>query len=212
MRCYVNTGYSGLSMPVPARGFGTYFCGRFECVIKNPVTTPRRKTGVVGTDPAPRFIADAMLGSLTKWMRLLGYDVAYEKKIDDGELIERALAENRVILTRDVHFLRRRLSGRVGLFRFENDRLPDQLRRVVREFHLSTDRHRLTRCVECNLRLHPVPREAAAGRVPDYVFETQDRFTECPGCRRLFWAGTHPGRIEDTLRRIFRGMEEPGHD
>jgi uncharacterized protein with PIN domain len=199
-------------MPVPPAGFTDCFCVRFICDITDAGMNSRQKIPGSGADPAPRFFADSMLGTLTKWMRLLGYDVAYEKKIEDSELIARARAENRIILTRDIHFVRRRLPGRGGLFRFENDRLPDQLRRVVREFHLSTDRHRFSRCVECNLRLVSVPRESAAGRVPDYVYQTQDRFSECPGCHRLFWAGTHPPRIEETLRRIFRKSEEPSHD
>jgi uncharacterized protein len=168
------------------------------------------------TDPAPRplprFIADAMLGRLTKWLRLLGYDVAYEKKIGDRELMERAMAENRILLTRDHHFLNRRLPEGVLLFRFENDRLPDQLRRIVQAFHLSTDRHRLSRCVECNLLVNEISREAADGRVPDYVHRTQNHFSECPGCHRIFWAGTHPVQINRRLEGMIGLSEDRTHD
>jgi uncharacterized protein len=58
-------------------------------------------------DLFPRFIADAMLEKLTKWLRILGYDVTYERKIEDAVLIRQALAENRLILTPDTHLLYR---------------------------------------------------------------------------------------------------------
>ena len=41
------------------------------------------------------FFADAMLGRLARWLRMLGYDTAYDKAITDQALIERALVEGR---------------------------------------------------------------------------------------------------------------------
>ena len=55
------------------------------------------------------FIADAMLGRLARWLRMLGYDTAYEKAISDQALIERALAEGRWVLTRDRYLAKRKL-------------------------------------------------------------------------------------------------------
>ena len=48
-----------------------------------------------------RFMADAMLGRLARWLRILGCNVALEPEIPDAELVRRALEEERVILTRD---------------------------------------------------------------------------------------------------------------
>jgi len=41
----------------------------------------------------PCFIADVMLGTLAKWLRILGFDTLYFKNIDDSELIKIAKQE-----------------------------------------------------------------------------------------------------------------------
>jgi uncharacterized protein with PIN domain len=38
---------------------------------------------------APLFLVDQMLGELTRWLRLLGYDTDYDKGPTDDELISR---------------------------------------------------------------------------------------------------------------------------
>ena len=49
----------------------------------------------------PRFAADAMLGRLARWLRVLGFDTAYDSAIADPELVRMAAIEERVLLTRD---------------------------------------------------------------------------------------------------------------
>lgn len=39
-----------------------------------------------------KFIADAMLGKLSRWLRLVGYDVHYKSDFDDDEIIADAKA------------------------------------------------------------------------------------------------------------------------
>ena len=55
-----------------------------------------------------RFIADAMLGRIAKWMRVAEYDVEYSPQIEDSEIAEWGLREKRVILTRDTLLIRRK--------------------------------------------------------------------------------------------------------
>ena len=57
--------------------------------------------------PSTVFFADAMLGRLARWLRMLGYDTAYEKVISDGSLISRAVTEQRWLLTRDRYLVQR---------------------------------------------------------------------------------------------------------
>lgn len=150
------------------------------------------------------FFADSMLGSLARWMRALGYDVAYENTIGDRELIERAEAEGRVILTRDVLLMQRRKARSRSLFIIGDD-LGGQLRQVAEAFPLERERLFLSRCIRCNLRLDEVEKPFVKGRVAPYVYETHERFSLCPGCGRVYWAGTHATRMAEALKRLLDG-------
>ena len=48
---------------------------------------------------AHRFAADKTLGTLAKWLRILGYDTTYEAE-KSGNLFFDSLEDNRILLTR----------------------------------------------------------------------------------------------------------------
>lgn len=147
-----------------------------------------------------RFAADAMLGRLATWLRLLGYDTFYQADIDDGLLVRLARDENRTILTRDVGVTRRR-GVRVLLIR--SDDIWCQVRQVLSHFGLHPDLTSLGgRCPRCNQPLHVVEKDEVTGRVPPYIWQSQKEFQECPACRRLFWRGTHVAEMEARLRGL----------
>ena len=139
-----------------------------------------------------RFIVDANVGRLARWLRIMGYDALFLPGVEDADLVRLALAEGRAILTRDRLVMRRRAiaSGRVSALLIGGDRLGEQLRQVVEAYGLNASGG-FSRCVECNEPLVTVERGEARGRVPDYVFATQETFVECPSCTRLYWRGTH---------------------
>jgi uncharacterized protein with PIN domain len=152
------------------------------------------------SDALPRLIADAMLGSLARWLRALDVDVAYDPALDDPELVERAVAEGRTILTRDRRLTERRLARNHILIR--SDDVAEQLRQVIGELGLRLDPgHALGRCLRCNTPLEPADPERARARVPPWVARTQQEFRACPTCERVYWRGTH-------VRRMLRRLEE----
>ncbi|MGE5894171.1 MAG: Mut7-C RNAse domain-containing protein [bacterium] len=148
-----------------------------------------------------KFIADAMLGKLAKWMRVLGYDVEYFSRISDEELIERAEESGRMILTRDT-LLSKRRKVRGNHFFIRGDHYRDQLRQVLGRFPLTTQTGIFSRCLVCNEPLQPVDREEAHEKVPPYVYETQDEFETCPSCGRIYWSATHVEEMEKQLRKM----------
>ena len=100
-------------------------------------------------DDTPLFAADVMLGSLARWLRVLGLDVHYDSTIDDPELVELAVAEGRTILTRDRRLVERRLARDHILI--ASDQIDEQLRQVAAEAALPPDGAQLFgRCIDCN--------------------------------------------------------------
>lgn len=142
--------------------------------------------------PSPAFFADAMLGRLARWLRMLGYDTAYDKVIADESLISRVLTEQRWLLTRDSYLVQRKvLRGRHTLI--VSDHLQEQLQQLQSELHIKLDLSDKTasRCASCNNILKPIPHEKATSTVPAYVAILHSRFVQCPNCERVYWPGTH---------------------
>jgi len=153
-------------------------------------------------DAAPRLLADAMLGKLARWLRILGYDTQYLQG-DDATIAHRARAEGRILLTRD-HELARRRGLQVVLIASQS--WPEQLREVVAAVGVPDEER--SRCMVCNGVLDPLPREAAKSQVPPYVAKTQSSFHRCAECGRIYWQGTHWDGIRRRLEKILDGRTD----
>lgn len=149
-------------------------------------------------DREERFIADVMLGRLARWLRALGYDTVYDSSLDDPSLAERARAENRILVTRDVELSRRR---GLTVVLIDHDDVATQLRQVVSTLHLTVD-GALPRCPNCNGELLPTLRAELDEEVPPYVLATQTHFRRCSQCGKVYWRGTHWARMSEVLAEI----------
>lgn len=151
----------------------------------------------------PRFVADCNVGRLARWLRALGYDASYHARIGDAELVREAAAEDRVLLTRDHDLMQRRViqTGVVRAMLLRDDDVNLQLRQVFSALGLAVD-GALTRCIECNSVLESREAATVAERVPPYVRRTQSRYSECPACGRVYWAGTHWQRMRQVLAAL----------
>lgn len=142
-----------------------------------------------------------MLGGLARWLRVLGLDTAYDPALDDPELVDRAVAEDRVILTRDARLVRRRRAWNHLFVRSEV--VDEQVAQVLADLGVAPDPGALfSRCLRCNAPLREIPADEAAREVPPYVARTQDRFRRCPECGRIYWRATHARRMRARLRRM----------
>lgn len=148
---------------------------------------------------APRLAADRMLARLARWLRLCGVDITFDKRVGGAELLHAARRDRRFVLTRD-----KRLRTAPDALYLTSERVREQLREVFHRFAINPHRSAFTRCSQCNSLLREVGRETVREQVPPYVYATQERFSRCPDCGRIFWRATHSERIKAELSNLER--------
>jgi hypothetical protein len=143
-----------------------------------------------------RFVADHMLGSLARWLRIMGYDTVYDKSLDDPGIANLARAESRFILTRD-----RELAKEPGALMIEADDLDLQLKAIAEKYGLKFHDD-LIRCSACNGELADLDKAQAKESVPEGALENNEKFWKCSKCGKVYWKGTHWHGIMDRFRRL----------
>lgn len=143
------------------------------------------------------FLLDVHLGALTRRLRLLGVDAAYDKDADDEHLVEQAEREDRVLLSRDRGLLMRRALRRAAFVRGQD---PDvQLADVIERFRPPL--HPWTLCLVCGGTLVPVSKAEVARQLEPGTLRTQQRFSRCSTCGHVFWHGAHDAKLQKVVRR-----------
>ena len=153
----------------------------------------------------PRFLLDGMLGSLSRWLRIGGYDTEYMKDIPDDELIETAKMENRILLTRDDALVHRAHKRGVETIFIEDEGDKEALRQLATQLRLEYDPTR-ARCPKCNNVVDKVGKEEVCDRVPEGTYKVVDNYWVCPGCGSIYWRGSHWPRIVETLSGTGKGQ------
>ena len=141
----------------------------------------------------PRFVADVHLGTLARYLRLLGFDTHYDNHSGDAELVRFSVTERRILLSRDVGLLKHKVLTRAHYVRATDP--ARQLDEIVRALDLGRRIRPFTRCMRCNGRLRHVAVASVAGQVPVRVLAKQSHFAHCASCGRVYWPGTHFGRL-----------------
>jgi hypothetical protein len=156
-----------------------------------------------------------MLGTLARWLRLLGFDTLFRKgKISDDELLELAKTEKRALITRDkllAHFARK---NRLPLVQINSDKLEEQIFEVVKGLKKKLNRgHFLTRCSLCNERIRKLTKEEVERAfsqklIPEGAYRSANEFWFCERCGKYYWIGSHWRRIEERIKRIEEDLEK----
>ena len=147
-----------------------------------------------------RFITTTELGRLSKWLRILGYDVVYYVTCKKSDLFLKSLREDRMILTRNLK-LSKPASRKVLFIKSTN--YKQQLKEVIETLNLKVDRFRMfSRCVICNRLLKEIPKEKIKDKVPPFAFKTHENFMQCVNCRRIYWSGTHWLNMDKVIAEI----------
>jgi len=153
-----------------------------------------------GSDPDLLFLADAHLGGLARFLRMLGFDTLHDQALHDDGIRRLAAEEGRVVLSRDRELLKCRDIARGCYVRALKPEA--QLREVAARFGLARRARPFTLCLRCNLPLAPVDKAAVAARVPEKVLSMNEAFSRCAGCDRVYWPGSHYQRMKAALEGV----------
>ncbi len=137
-----------------------------------------------------------MLGTLAKWLRILGYDTLYFKFAEDDFLKSLSEKEERILLTKDRELFEKCLNS----YLVNSKEVKGQLIEVVNRFCLKKQE---SRCSVCNGELIKVSKESVKDTVPPYVFKTNEIFFKCASCGKVYWQGTHIDRINNFIEKVF---------
>jgi uncharacterized protein with PIN domain len=145
-----------------------------------------------------KFVADVMLGKLTKWLRILGHDAHYERVYEEGRL-DQLVGQGRCFLSRDRKLLDRYKEGILIC----GNHVGDQICGLNMRVDVAQDPSKwFTRCSVCNVLLDKASSGEAMNHVPEYAFyqfRTQIRW--CPSCKRYYWPASHRKRMIQQLEK-----------
>ena len=154
----------------------------------------------------PRFVIDANLGQLARYLRLLGFDVIYRNNFADTEVAQLASADRRIVLTRDRALLKHKIITHGYFVRADKPR--EQVREVLARLDLYGALRPFTRCLRCNGELKDVDKDTVLHQLEPKTRKYYERFRRCEACGQAYWKGSHFDRME-KLCDYFAAYPEP---
>ncbi len=148
----------------------------------------------------PKFVLDVHLGTLSKYMRMLGFDVKYQNNYSDSRIIDLSLKDRRAILTRDLGILKQRRVTRGYWVR--NTKPVKQIEEIVERFNLKNEIKEFSRCMECNSILKSIDMEKVVSRIPPKVKAYQKEYYFCKKCDKVYWKGTHYEKMKILIEKL----------
>ncbi len=155
-----------------------------------------------------RFHVDVHLGRLARYLRMLGFDTTLAGDVADADIARTAVAEHRVLLTRDRRLLKHRIVTHGCLVR--SDRPRCQVQEILERLHLRHLARPFTRCMACNGILETVDKARVEPCLPPGILRDFHRFLQCPGCRKVYWEGSHFRRMKVLVEELMTSCPHRG--
>jgi uncharacterized protein with PIN domain len=156
-----------------------------------------------------KFIADNMLGTLSRKLRVFGHDVTYNKENTDPIIIDTAKKEGRIILTSDKEL--HSIALRKGLKSIYILELTDEDRFVIIFKKLGLKPQLVptnSRCSICNHGIKRVSKDDLKNRIPNEIIGRYNHFYACINCGKVYWTGSHWDKFEKFSIRVKRKLQK----
>lgn len=150
-----------------------------------------------------KFLTDGMLGKLTRFLRILGFDTLYLKDVNDDELLMIAQKDNRILITRDRELYHRAIKMNIRSLLITEINLKNQLSQIASKLNINLDLDIAeTRCPLCNTKLEKIPKYEIKNKVPEKIFNLHEEFWICTKCNKIYWMGSHWKSINKTILSV----------
>ncbi|WP_226667297.1 Mut7-C ubiquitin/RNAse domain-containing protein [Microbulbifer aggregans] len=146
------------------------------------------------------FILDCHLGRLARYLRLLGFDALFYGHCPDERLVEISLHQHRILLTRDLNLLKRKVLTHAYYVR--STRPIKQAEEVVRRLQLQNSFQPFSRCTVCNGLLSTVDKQVVWAQLPENSRRRFDEYARCNECGRVYWQGSHYERMQRLVKDL----------
>lgn len=147
-----------------------------------------------------KFMADGHLGKLARDLRLLGFDVVYDRDAQDRQLLAVMNIDNRALLTRDRWLLMHKVV-RHGYYPRSQD-AAEQTIEVMRRFNLFRAIAPFMRCLRCNALLEKVEKAELIEKLEPLTRIYYEEFRRCAGCGQIYWPGSHFDKLRARIEGI----------
>ncbi len=157
-----------------------------------------------------KFLVDAMLGKLTRFLRIFGFDTVYANDLEehfkispvpDEKLVIYAQKNNRIIITKDYPLYK---SFTERGFYLKGEGIYNYLHQLKNNLNLNLNfSMENARCSICNSSLKKITdKKLIEDRVKSETYKHYDEFFQClnPNCKKVYWDGPHIMSIIKKLK------------
>lgn len=160
-----------------------------------------------------KFLVDEMLGSLVRWLRILGFDAVYAQDLvqsnnsPSGNLDSLLLKQtnDRILLTKDTQLAQRAKQKGIKVLLLKSNKLEENLIQLVDQLDLCINISQTSqRCPACNSQLERINKKKIKEKIPPGVRRSRKKFWICTrsSCEKIFWKGSHWESIKNIVSKL----------
>ena len=149
-----------------------------------------------------KFLCDQMLGTLAKWLRIYGFDTFFvNSEMDDAKLLEITKKENRILITRDKKLIQTARRENIKTIEVKTTDINEQISTILDDTETNKTKV-LSRCILCNTKVDEIKKEDVKGKIPERVFNNNEKFWFCKKCNKIYWKGTHYEKMFEKINNL----------